>query len=145
MTLTPFIQGVKANVLFFDNKEVSKDAWIKDVWFYDYLTNVRHIPQKHPMSQEHLSEFIDLYQSENRNIRSETWSEKNEEGRWRRYSYNEITTRDKKSLDIFWIKENSLTDSDNLPVLDVLANEIFENIESGLDSFKSIMETINKT
>jgi type I restriction enzyme M protein len=46
-------------------------------------------------------------------------------------------------LDIFWIKDKSLTDLDNLPDPDVLANEIIENIEAGLNSFKEIMGTIN--
>ena len=92
---------------------------------------------------QHLEEFIKLYNPENRNKRVETWSEENEEGRWRKYSYDEIITRDKTSLDIFWIKDKSLTDLDNLPDPDVLANEIIENIESGLNSFREIMETIN--
>lgn len=51
--------------------------------------------------------------------------------------------RDKTNLDIFWLKDKSLTDLDNLPDPDVLANEIIENIESGLNSFRGIMETIN--
>jgi len=51
--------------------------------------------------------------------------------------------RDKTNLDIFWLKDKSLTDMDNLPDPDILASEIIENIESGLNSFKEIMETIN--
>lgn len=50
--------------------------------------------------------------------------------------------RDKTSLDIFWIKDKSLTDLDNLPDPDILANEIIENLESGLNSFKEIMESL---
>ncbi len=46
-------------------------------------------------------------------------------------------------MDIFWIKDKSLTDLDNLPDPDILANDIIENIESGLSSFRDIMETIN--
>ena len=95
------------------------------------------------MTMQHLEEFITLYNSENPNKRKETWSEENEEGRWRKYSYEDIIARDKTSLDIFWIKDKSLTDLDNLPDPDILANEIIENIESGLNAFKEIMETIN--
>jgi len=51
--------------------------------------------------------------------------------------------RDKTNLDIFWLKDKSLTDLDNLPDPDILASEIIENIESGLNSFREIMETIN--
>ena len=92
----------------------------------------------------HLKEFIDLYRSDNINKRKETWSEENEEGRWRKYTYDDILARDKTSLDIFWIKDSSLTDLDNLPDPDILANEIIENIESGLASFKEIMETLDE-
>jgi type I restriction enzyme M protein len=95
------------------------------------------------MRQEHLSEFVELYNSKNINKRKETWSEENEDGRWKKYSYDEIIARDKTSLDIFWLKDKSLTDLDNLPDPDILANEIIENIESGLASFREIMETIN--
>jgi len=138
-----YAQGVKANVLFFNNKPASKEAWTKDIWFYDYRTNVHHTPKKNPMRQDNLSEFVELYNTSNINKRKETWSEENEDGRWRKYTYEEIVARDKTSLDIFWLKDKSLTDLDNLPDPDILANEIIENIESGLNSFREIMETIN--
>ena len=138
-----YAQGVKANVLFFDNKPASKDPWTKDVWIYDYRSNISHTLKKNPMTSEHLKDFVKLYNPENRNKRTETWSETNPEGRWRKFTYSEIIERDKTNLDIFWIKDKSLTDLDNLPDPDVLANEIIENIEAGLNSFKEIMETIN--
>ena len=138
-----YAPGVKANVLFFSNKPASKEAWTKDIWFYDYRTNIHHTPKKRTMTMQHLEDFITLYNSENLDKRKETWSEENEEGRWRKYSYEDIIARDKTSLDIFWIKDKSLTDLDNLPDPDILANEIIENIESGLNAFKEIMETIN--
>jgi type I restriction enzyme M protein len=138
-----YAQGVKANVLFFNNKPASKDAWTKEVWFYDYRTNVHHTPKKNPMRQSHLEEFINLYNGKNIYKRKETWSEENQDGRWKKYSYDKLVTRDKTSLDIFWLKDKSLTDLDNLPDPDILANEIIENIESGLASFREIMETIN--
>ena len=140
-----YAQGVKANVLFFNNRPASKEAWTKEVWFYDYRTNIHHTQKKMPMTKEHLSEFIALYQPENRAKRKATWSEKTPEGRWRSYSYDEIMARDKTSLDIFWLKDQSLTDLDNLPDPDVLAGEIIENIESGLNSFREIMETMGRS
>ena len=92
---------------------------------------------------QHLDEFIKLYNPDNLNKRKETWSEENDEGRWRKYAYEDIIFRDKTSLDIFWIKDKGVTDLDNLPDPDILANEIIENIESGLNSFREIMETID--
>jgi type I restriction enzyme M protein len=70
-------------------------------------------------------------------------AETNPEGRWRKLTYDEIINRDKTSLDITWIKDKSLADLDNLPDPDVLAGEIIESLEAGLESFREIMVTIN--
>lgn len=83
-----------------------------------------------------------LYNPQNRHNRKETWSEENPEGRWRKYSYEDILKRDKTSLDIFWLRDQSLTDLDNLPEPEILAQEIIENLESGLNSFREIAETL---
>ncbi len=138
-----YAHGVKANVLFFTNRKGGKEVQTKDIWFYDYRTNVHHTLKKKAMMYSDLEAFVKLYNPNNINKRTETWSEENEEGRWRKYTYDEIIARDKTSLDIFWLKDKSLTDLDNLPDPDILANEIIENIESGLNSFREIMETIN--
>ena len=67
------------------------------------------------------------------------WNEPSHpEGRWRKYSYEQIIARDKASLDIFWLKDKSLADLDNLPEPDVLALEIIDNLEAGLNSFREI-------
>jgi len=136
-------QGVKANVLFFDNKLASKDPWTKEVWIYDFRTNVHFTLKKNPMKFEDLKDFIRCYNPENRHEREETWSEDNPDGRFRKFSYDEIVSRDKTNLDIFWVKDKSLADLDNLPDPDILANEIIENVEAGLESFREIVETIN--
>ncbi|MFO7847197.1 MAG: class I SAM-dependent DNA methyltransferase [Balneolaceae bacterium] len=139
-----YAQGVKANVVFFDAKPASKDPWTKEVWYYDYRTNIHHTLKKHPLSTDDLSEFVELYNPENRHNRKETWSEQNPDGRWRKYSFEEITTRDKTSMDIFWIKDDSLTDLENLPDPDILAAEIVENIEAGLESFREIVSGLEE-
>jgi len=139
-----YAQGVKANVLFFDNKPASKDPWTQDVWIYDYRTNIRHTLKKSPLKFEDLQDFIKCYNPANRQKRKETWNpEKNPEGRWRKFTYEEIIARDKTSLDITWLKDKSLADLDNLPDPDVLANDIIENLEAGIESFKVIMEKLN--
>ncbi len=68
----------------------------------------------------------------------------NPEGRWRKFGYDEIIARDKTSLDITWLKDKSLDDLDNLPDPDVLAEEIAENLESALGSFREIMAQLKK-
>lgn len=84
------------------------------------------------------------FNPENRHKRKETWSEENPTGRWRKYSYEEIISRDKTNLDVFWVKDQSLADLDNLPDPDVLAGEIIENLEAGLASFKEIMDVVEE-
>lgn len=138
-----YAHGVKANVLFFDNKPAARDPWTQEVWVYDYRTNVHHTLKKNTMQFKDLEDFIQCYNPGNRHQRKETWSEDNPEGQWRKFTYEEITARDKTNLDIFWLKDKSLADLDNLPDPDILANEIVENIEAGLESFREIMETIN--
>jgi type I restriction enzyme M protein len=136
-----YANGVKANVLFFDGKPSSKDPWTKEVWVYDYRTNIHHTLKKNPLKLEDLRDFINLYNSDNINKRKETYdASTNPEGRWRKFTYDEIIARDKTSLDITWLKDKSLADLDNLPDPDILALEIVENIEAGLESFRAIIE-----
>lgn len=140
-----YAQGVKANVIFFDNHEASKAPWTKEVWYYDYRTNIHHTLKQKPMRFEHLAEFIECYNPKNRHKRKATWNaESNPDGRWRKYTYDELTARDKTSLDVFWLKDKGLTDLDNLPEPDTLAEEIIENLESGLASFRAVLTGLKK-
>jgi len=140
-----YANGVKANVLFFDAKPASKRAWTQEVWIFDYRTNVHHTLKKNPLNTNDLQEFIDCYNPQNRHKRNETYNtETNPEGRWRKYNYEEIIARDKTSLDISWIKDKSLADLDNLPDPDVLAEDIVENLEAALGSFREIISSLAK-
>jgi type I restriction enzyme M protein len=139
-----YANGVKANVLFFDGKPASKTAWTKEIWVYDYRTNIHHTLKKNPLKLEDLHDFLKCYNPKNRHKRKETWNAQNTEGRWRKFSYEDIISRDKTSLDITWLKDKSLADLDNLPDPDVLAEDIVENIESALDNFRSIIEQLKK-
>ena len=108
-----------ANVIVFENKPASKDPWTKEVWVYDYRTNVHHTLKKNPLKRE------------------------GEEGRWRKFSYEEIIGRDKTSLDITWLKDKSLADLDNLPDPETIVEDIIGNLEAGLESFREIMIKLN--
>jgi len=134
-----YAQGVKANVLFFDNRPAGKSVATKEVWYYDYRTNIHHTLKRNPLRLENLRDFIDCYRPGNRHKRKPTWdAEKNPDGRWRKFTYDELAARDKTSLDIFWLKDDSLADLDNLPEPADLAEEIIENLESGLASFRAV-------
>ena len=90
------------------------------------------------MKREDLDEFVKCYNPENRYQRESTWSESNPTGRWRAYDYEELINRDKAGLDIFWLRDESLEESDNLPDPDVLAQEIVEDLEAALEQFREI-------
>ena len=130
--------GVKANVIFYDKRPASAEMQTKEVWIYDFRTNIHFTLKKNPLTDGDLDDFVACYQPENRHNRTETWSEENPEGRWRKFSVEDILARDKTSLDIFWIKDKSLADLDHLPEPDVLADSIIENLQSALESFEEL-------
>ena len=81
----------------------------------------------------------------NRNQRKATWDEKKHpDGRWRGFTYNEIVARDKCSLDIFWLKDESLEDSANLPAPHVLAEEIADDLRSALEQIESVLADLQQ-
>jgi type I restriction enzyme M protein len=93
-----YAQGVKANVLFFDKKPASETPWTKKLWIYDLRTNKHFTLKTNPLKPEDLDEFVQCYNPENRYQREPTWSDKNPDGRWRVYDYDELINRDKASL-----------------------------------------------
>ena len=130
-----YAQGVKANVLFFDRKPASERPWTEAVWIYDLRTNMHFTLKTNTMKYEDLKDFIACYNPENRH-------ERRESERFKRFSFDELMQRDKVCLDIFWLKDESLEDSENLPAPEVLGRDIVENLEVALEQFTSITEEL---
>ena len=139
-----YAQGVKANVLFFDRKPASETPWTKMLWIYDFRTNKEFTLKTNTLKRTDLDEFVKCYNPENRHNRKPTWTEKKSDGHWRAFDYDELINRDKASLDIFWLKDESLEDSDNLPEPDIIAREIVEDLETSLEQFKLIAEDLGE-
>ncbi|MBI4167709.1 MAG: SAM-dependent DNA methyltransferase [Candidatus Aenigmarchaeota archaeon] len=139
-----YAQGVKANVLFFEKKAASDKPQTSTIWFYDLRTNKHFTLKEGTLKEDDLEEFIKCYNPENRHKRKETWSEKTPDGRWRCYSYEDICKRDKLNLDIFWLKDESLDDLDNLPDPDVLAGEIVEDLQAALEQLSEITTDLKR-
>ena len=137
-----YAQGVKANVLFFDRKPGRERPWTEKIWFYDYRTNIHHTLKQNPLTRADLDEFVECFNAANRQERVATWDEGKGDGRWRAYSYDEIMARDKVNLDIFWLRDESLEDTEKLPDPDVLAGEIVEELEAALEQFRLIVEDL---
>jgi type I restriction enzyme M protein len=133
-----YAQGVKANVLFFESKPAQEAAWTKKLWVYDLRTNMHFTLKTNPLRRTDLDEFVACYNPKHRHRRKPTWTQDNPEGRWRCFDYDEIIKRDKANLDIFWLRDKSLEDSEDLPDPDLLAQEIADDLQTALDQFTAI-------
>jgi type I restriction enzyme M protein len=134
-----YAQGVKANVIFFDRKPGAPEPWTKRVWVYDLRTNKHFTLKTQRMMRSDLDEFVECYRPADRNNRTETWSDATPDGRWRSYTYDEIVARDKLSMDLFWLRDESLEDSASLPEPHVLAQEIADDLRSALAQIEDVL------
>jgi len=126
-----YAQGVKANVLFFDRKPASETPWTRTLWIYDLRTNKHFTLKTNTLVRADLNDFVSCYNPQNRHQRSES-------ERFRCFSYEDLIKRDKANLDIFWLRDDSLGDSSDLPDPAVLAAEIVEDLQAALNQFAQI-------
>ncbi|MBN2134199.1 MAG: SAM-dependent DNA methyltransferase [Acidobacteria bacterium] len=132
-----YAQGVKANVLFFDRKPAAENPWTKELWIYDLRTNIHFTLKENPLKRSDLDDFVACYNPADRHKRKET-------ERFKQFGYDEIMKRDKVNLDIFWLRDESLEDSANLPAPEVIAAEIVEDLQAALEQFAAIAEDVGK-
>jgi len=132
-----YAQGVKANVLFFDAKPKDGQIHTKGIWIYDLRTNKHFTLKTKTLKLDDLRDFITCYNPENRHERKET-------ERFKYFPYDELVTRDKASLDIFWLKDDSLDNLDDLPAPDILQQEIIEHLEAALAAFRDVAIGLNR-
>jgi type I restriction enzyme M protein len=132
-----YAQGVKANVLFFDRKPASETPWTRELWVYDLRTNMHFTLKQNPLRYEHLRDFVNAYAAGDRSSRTES-------ERFHSFTYDELIQRDKASLDITWLRDESLEDMDNLPAPEVIAQEIVEDLEAALAEFAAIAEGLGE-
>lgn len=135
-----YAQGVKANVLFFQ-----KGLPTKEIWFYDYRTGIKHTLATNPLQRHHLDDFVKCYNAENIARRVETFeAETNPNGRWRKFSIDEILKRDKTSLDITWIKLDS--DDEDLTLaqlMDIIKTES-DTISDAVSQLQALVSNIEE-
>lgn len=138
-----YAQGVKANVLFFDRRAGGESAATQQIWMYDLRTNLHFTLKTKRMVRADLDEFVSLYKPGARHTRVPTWTPKTPDGRWRAYTYEEILARDKVSLDLFWLRDEALEDSANLPEPHLLAQEIADDVRSALEEIESVLADLS--
>jgi type I restriction enzyme M protein len=126
-----YANGVKANVLFFDKRPGSPTPWTQQLWIYDLRTNQNFTLKTNPLTRAHLDDFVACYNPSNRHQRQET-------DRFHVFTYDDLLKRDKVSLDLFWLRDESLEGADALPSPDVLAQSIVEKLRAALEQFAAI-------
>jgi len=131
-----YAQGVKANVLFFDRKPAAdKKAWTEKLWIYDLRTNQHFTLKENTLKRTDLDDFVKSFNPKNRHNRKET-------ERFKSFTYDELIKRDKVNLDIFWLKDDALEDSANLPAPGIIAADIVADLEAALEQFAAIEEDL---
>ena len=132
-----YAQGVKANVLFF-----VKGQPTKDIWFYDYRTDVKHTLATNKLQRHHLDDFVACYTA---NPRVETYNEDTaRDGRWRKYAIEDIIARDKTSLDITWIKAGGEEEQFTLDELMTNIKTQASNISKAVAELQKLMRGIKE-
>ena len=124
-----YANGVKTNVLFFDKGEPTKDIWV-----YDYRTDIKHTMATKPMTRAHLDEFVECYCSGHIRDRKPTYTEDNPNGRWRCFSAEEVGGRD--DLNFKWI---DLTEEDERSV-----DEIIDDMQTQADVINNAIGSLRE-
>ena len=130
-----YAQGVKANVLFFDRKPAQEKPWTEKLWIYDLRTNKHFTLKESTLKRGDLDDFVACFNAKNRHARKES-------ERFKSFTYEDLTKRDKANLDIFWLKDEALEESANLPPPEVIAQEITDDLEAALEQFGTIAEDL---
>ncbi|MDR2862902.1 MAG: SAM-dependent methyltransferase, partial [Puniceicoccales bacterium] len=160
-----YAQGVKANVLFFDKKPANdKRPWTEKLWIYDLRTNQHFTLKENPLKPADLEDFVKCYfgqsgsgvsplnpEDKRRDVASTFEANKRQDAastlnrysrketeRFKAFTYDELIKRDKVNLDIFWLKDDALEDSANLPAPEVIAADIIEDLEAALEQFRTL-------
>lgn len=135
-----YANGVKANVLFF-----TKGSKTKELWIYDYRTGIKHTLATNPLKRSDLDDFVTCYNADNIAARKETWSEENPNGRWKKFTYDELISRTNTGLDITWIKNDEDEFKDySLQQLFDLVKEKSGNIATAVSELENLIAEIKE-
>lgn len=137
--------GVRANVLFFDAKPAREEPWTDRLWVYDLRTNQHFTLKMKPLRRADLDDFVACYRPGERHKREPTWTPESGDGRWRAFDYNDLIKRDNLNLDLQWLRDGGLEDSENLPEPEVLAAEIVEDLHAALEAFQAIARELESS
>ena len=138
-----YAQGVKTNVLFFTRGKTDKHN-TKEVWIYDLRNEMPSFGKTNPLKSEHFDDFMECYADGDLSKRKETYSEENPNGRWRKFTIEDILARDKTSLDITWMKSDSGTDDYTLAELLDMIKEKSSNIAKAVAELEALIGEVEE-
>lgn len=138
-----YAQGVKTNVLFFTRGKTDKHN-TKEVWIYDLRNDMPSFGKTNPLKSEHFDDFVECYADGELSKRKETYSEENSNGRWRKFTIEDILARDKTSLDITWMKSDSGTDDYTLAELLDMIKEKSSNIAKAVAELEQLIGEVEE-
>lgn len=138
-----YAQGVKTNVLFFTRGKKDKHN-TKEVWIYDLRNDMPSFGKTNPLKSEHFDDFVECYSDGDLSKRKETYSEENPNGRWRKFTIEDILARDKTSLDITWMKTDSGTDDYTLAELLNMIKEKSNNIAKAVAELEQMIGEVEE-
>jgi type I restriction enzyme M protein len=127
--------GVKANVLFFEKKPASQNPWTKELWVYDFRTNMHFTQKTKSLKRADLEDFVQAFSAGHRQDRVET-------ERFKKFAYDDLIARDKTNLDILWLKDDSIVDAADLPAPEVIAEEILESLQSAVEEIQAVLDAL---
>jgi type I restriction enzyme M protein len=168
-----YAQGVKANVLFFDRKPAQEKPWTQKLWIYDLRTNLHFTLKENTLKRSDLDDFVACYFGNVGPVSSPgapggcarptakstphpsplpgrggeggaSRHNRKESERFKSFTYDELTKRDKVNLDIFWLKDDALEESANLPAPEIIAADITADLEAAMEQFATIAEDLKK-
>ncbi|MEI6194242.1 MAG: class I SAM-dependent DNA methyltransferase [Verrucomicrobiota bacterium] len=155
-----YAQGVKANVLFFDRKPAQEKPWTQKLWIYDLRTNLHFTLKENTLKRSDLDDFVGCYfgrtnstphpnplpgrGGEGGGKGAASRHNRVETERFKSFTYEELTKRDKVNLDIFWLKDDALEESANLPAPEIIAADITADLEAAMEQFATIAEDLKK-
>lgn len=138
-----YAQGVKTNVLFFTRGKTDKHN-TKEVWIYDLRNDMPSFGKTNPLKSEHFDDFVKCYADGDLCKRKETYSEENPNGRWRKFTIEDILARDKTSLDITWMKADSGTEDYTLVELLDMIKEKSNNIAKAVVELEALIGEVEE-
>jgi len=138
-----YAQGVKTNVLFFTRGKTDKHN-TKEVWIYDLRNDMPSFGKTNPLKSEHFDDFVKCYADGDLSKRKETYSEENPNGRWRKFTIEDILARDKTSLDITWMKVDSGTEDNTLAELLDMIKEKSNNIAKAVAELEALIGEVEE-